>query len=600
MARMKSGPRNVLLALVIFGALFGVKIAFDQGLIPGLNQRASVVPSAVNLPQAQKVNQPTANTVAPVNMPSTTVSNTVSGPAVTWYQMAWQSQTAANFANGGPVTTKGSLMEKNGVRLNIVRQDDVEQMKALLVEAAEKMAKGRDDEGGVWVAIMGDGAPAFFASVNTTLEKIGPEYIAQGFFSCGFSRGEDKLMGPPEWKESPQLARGKTVASYIKDGDWNIMIEWANANQIPVNPDPTTYCPDALNNWAANDFLHAAALYNGNAREERPIVDLQGKRTGKKAMVTVDGVATWTPGDVNVAEGRGGLANIVSTNEYYWQMPNLVIGIKKWLEANPKTVEGFIEAATDAADQVKTRPEVLKFATSLNGVIWDEEQYPGYWLKYFSIQRVRDSQGVTVELGGSSVNNLADNLQLFGLLEGSADLYKQVYTEFGDILVEQYPQDVPNYPDVTQVVNKRFLRNVQAKRGTQMTAPDAPVFASTGKVDEISRRAWNIEFDSGQATFTPAALSQLEALYRQISVGRLTVVIEGHTDSDGDADFNMALSERRAFAVRDWIQSQAPSTFPNSRFRVRSFGETSPVAPNSTEAGKAQNRRVEIALGTTE
>jgi outer membrane protein OmpA-like peptidoglycan-associated protein len=61
----------------------------------------------------------------------------------------------------------------------------------------------------------------------------------------------------------------------------------------------------------------------------------------------------------------------------------------------------------------------------------------------------------------------------------------------------------------------------------------------------------------------------------------------------------MALSEARAFAVKTWLEKSFPVNFPSGRVRVFSHGQTNPIAPNSSEAGRAQNRRVEVVIGTT-
>src|SRR5436189_13102 len=83
------------------------------------------------------------------------------------------------------------------------------------VEAGE----AEPSAGAHFVAIMGDGAAQFFASLNPMLAKLGPEYRAEVIASAGYSRGEDKFMGLPAWKKSAESARGAYIAGYLKDGD---------------------------------------------------------------------------------------------------------------------------------------------------------------------------------------------------------------------------------------------------------------------------------------------------------------------------------------------------------------------------------------------
>ena len=70
------------------------------------------------------------------------------------------------------------------------------------------------------------------------------------------------------------------------------------------------------------------------------------------------------------------------------------------------------------------------------------------------------------------------------------------------------------------------------------------------------------------------------------------ILIEGHTDDTGSEEFNMALSERRAKAVRDYLIAQGVDA---SRLTAKWYGETQPKYPND-EANRAKNRRVELAI----
>ena len=72
-----------------------------------------------------------------------------------------------------------------------------------------------------------------------------------------------------------------------------------------------------------------------------------------------------------------------------------------------------------------------------------------------------------------------------------------------------------------------------------------------------------------------------------------TVMVSGHTDSTGSADYNLTLSKSRAKSVAAYLQGQGVKS---SRFEVLGMGSSNPIASNSDAAGRAQNRRVEIKI----
>ncbi|MDR1041367.1 MAG: OmpA family protein [Deltaproteobacteria bacterium] len=101
----------------------------------------------------------------------------------------------------------------------------------------------------------------------------------------------------------------------------------------------------------------------------------------------------------------------------------------------------------------------------------------------------------------------------------------------------------------------------------------------------------DVKFDFDKSVVKPEYRSEVEraATFLNQHPGS-TAVVEGHTDSRGNDDYNQRLSERRATAVRDYLVTQfgiAPS-----RVTSVGYGETRPIATNETDAGRAQNRRV--------
>jgi len=599
--KVKKGAK-IIMALLIVGALIGLKwLLVDSEYIFSKEVKQTVQVNTVVLPDAPKDIK--GGTVEFAGLPTADVAN-VNAPRINFEIMAWNSQMGLNLANGGPLTTKGSLMEKNNVNLSIKRQDDCNQMAANLIKFANDYKNNPSTAVGTnFVAIMGDGAPAFLSGVNAELSKLGDEYIAQIVYSCGKSNGEDQFMAPPAVKENPQVARGLVCSAFLRDGDWNIVIKWCADNGIPVNTDEKTYNPDAMNFVAANDFIDAAQKYITGYSEERAVVKTDAKtgkttKTGEKKKVTVNCSTTWTPADVMIAENKGGLVRIVSTAEYSSQMPNVVIGIKKWLQDSRKHVEGMITGIAQAGDQIKTYPEALAKAGEISAAIYKEKD-GAYWVKYYRGVTQSDAQGNMVSLGGSKVFNLSDNLELFGIGENKTNVYASVYKVFGDVVSSIYPEFVKTYPEITEVLDLSYILNVKS-RSTNLTSADKVVYNNTGALTQtVAKRAWTIEFETGSARFTSKTENTLEDLYNQLNIASgLQIEIFGHTDNTGTSDGNDALSQSRADAVKNWLQQKSNSNYPNSRFaQVKGKGQNEPIADNNTVNGKAKNRRVEIVMG---
>ena len=103
-----------------------------------------------------------------------------------------------------------------------------------------------------------------------------------------------------------------------------------------------------------------------------------------------------------------------------------------------------------------------------------------------------------------------------------------------------------------------------------------------------------ILFDFDKAELKPAARENLANLARSLmEYDGTEVLLVGHTDSVGSDDYNQALSERRAQAARSYLISMGVSPL---RVRAVGRGESEPIASNDTEEGRAQNRRVEVAI----
>lgn len=104
----------------------------------------------------------------------------------------------------------------------------------------------------------------------------------------------------------------------------------------------------------------------------------------------------------------------------------------------------------------------------------------------------------------------------------------------------------------------------------------------------------NLHFASGQATILKSSYKELAELIEYMKLKpSLRIEIAGHTDSEGDEVANLALSKKRAEAVKNYLIKKGIKA---SRLFTKGYGETRPVADNSTAVGKAKNRRTEVSV----
>ncbi len=126
---------------------------------------------------------------------------------------------------------------------------------------------------------------------------------------------------------------------------------------------------------------------------------------------------------------------------------------------------------------------------------------------------------------------------------------------------------------------------------------------SNAKIERV-REGIKITFSSGILFATNSYELQATAKENIVSLSKIlnkyqdtNVIIEGDTDSEGSEEYNQRLSERRAQAVADYTRSAGVD---GARITTVGRGETNPVASNETAEGRAQNRRVEIAIFANE
>lgn len=589
--KIEKNGKVVLVGLAVVACMFGLykytKAPKTVGLSTTIKQGDVAIPDS---PEAS------LSGTAAVKMPFPSTKTGKGGLEIVWNEMAWQGgHMNVNFANGGARTTAGSLFEQAGLDITIVRQDNCTQSCTDMVKYIHDYAKGTTKKG-FFITFMASGVPNMITGIAGACKDLGPDYAPVVFVASGKSYGEDQVIGSAEFKKNPQLLRGKVLRGVKLDGDIDVGIKFCGDNQVPVNPDATLYYRDALNlSYVGGDngtYLTAVVDYNNTAYREKRKLVINGKTTGRDTLVGIDLVATWTPGDVNAHNGRGG-ATIISTKVYASIMPAMTITCKKFIKDNSTPMENLIIALSQAGDQIRSYQDAKKYAASLNAQIWNE-QTPEYWAKYYD--------GVAVDndthLGGSMAFNLADMANIFGM-NGSRDIYKDVYNTFGTLQSKMYPKDLASFIDYSVATDKEVINSVISNHpellegkalATNYTAP-----IDDSKAQVVGSKNVTIEFETGSAAIKPISIPVLTQLTQDISTSDgLRVEVIGHTDNTGNADANQTLSESRARSVVEYITSQR---IKSERFTlVKGLGSAQPIANNNTVDGRQKNRRVQIKL----
>ncbi len=586
---------KALITILVAGSI-GTAVYF---LSPGLRTSESKKLEKLNVEDSD-VNNITTSEEMP--LPTADVSAAAaSKPLIKIAGYAWNAQSGIIVANGGPKTTSGSLMEKNGINLELIRQDWLTELRNLQMKFIDEVDKGNNfpKEGAAGIMIMGDGVPFYISSAQQAIDdKYGKgKYNLQVVGAVGLSYGEDKLIGPPSWKMNPQSMKGALISTVVGDGDWVVAVNYAFANNIKVNPDPATYDAEAVNFIACanDDYIEASKDLIKSQKEgfTIPLKEVKaGKLTGKTINKKVDGCATWTPGDKMVFDALTGFTDVISTKEFNNQMATAVIMVKQWAEKNKEVVLNVLKSSYQASNQMKQYDSWKRRAAEAVATTFNQEN-TDYWYNMFKGQK-GEKNGISYNMGGSRVFNLADANQYFGITDGT-NRYKAVYEQVSKYLAELNPagfnQNVKRIVPYEEAVNLSFLKQVE-----NIDAGKAEVADYTKKAtQQVASGEWQINFEPGRASLRPEGKDVLDQVYNlliQAETSKLELF--GHTDNTGTKEGNYSLSRARAEAVKSYLIQKG---IPSKRFqKIEGLGQDEPVGENNTDAGKAKNRRVAINL----
>ena len=154
------------------------------------------------------------------------------------------------------------------------------------------------------------------------------------------------------------------------------------------------------------------------------------------------------------------------------------------------------------------------------------------------------------------------------------------YTDSSVIKISNYLKELEKLDSINNIVPEPVIEEVVVIE-TPVVVPEVPKPTLSNTV----------LFPSNSSNFKVASLDALVTAMKEDQ--KLSISLDGFTDATASSEYNLALSKRRATAVKNYLVSKGIKA---SRITSNAHGEENPIADNTTPEGKAQNRRVSISI----
>ncbi|MCM3873982.1 MAG: phosphate ABC transporter substrate-binding/OmpA family protein [Pyrinomonadaceae bacterium] len=289
----------------------------------------------------------------------------------------------------------------------------------------------------------------------------------------------------------------------------------------------------------------------------------------------VDAAVTWEPDLSGAVTARGAEAHVlVSTAAATNIIADTLCARQDVINQAPETVRDFVRGWLDGIEMIKNDPnssyEIVAKALKL------------------------DTETVSGMLSGLKLTPYADNAQFYGLTGPKAHYETLFDTAF---VIWRKKGLVTKSVDAKGWADTRFLQAIAASYPGQKVE-EAPVVAKAPSAKDVPilHQQIQIQFTPGSDEIMAGSYLLLDKLGETMtSFGSTILRVEGNTDSTGSSTGNLTLSERRAQSVKNYIVKNFPN-IPPTRFQTIGRGSGNPIAENTTEAGRQQNRRTDIKV----
>ena len=289
----------------------------------------------------------------------------------------------------------------------------------------------------------------------------------------------------------------------------------------------------------------------------------------------VDAAVTWEPDLSGAVTARGAEAHVlVSTQAATNIIADTLCARQDVIDKAPETVRDFVRGWLDGIEMIKNNPN------------------PSYEVVARALKL--DTDTVSGMLSGLKLTPFADNAQFYGLTGAKAHYETLFDTAF---VIWRKKGLVTKSVDAKGWADTRFLQAVSSYFPGQKVE-EAPVVAKAPSEKDVPilHQQIQIQFTPGSDEIMPGSYLLLDKLGETMtSFGNTVLRIEGNTDTTGSQAVNLPLSEKRALSVKNYIVKNFPN-IPPTRFQTIGRGSSNPIAENTTEAGRQQNRRTDIKV----
>ena len=289
----------------------------------------------------------------------------------------------------------------------------------------------------------------------------------------------------------------------------------------------------------------------------------------------VDAAVTWEPDLSGAVTARGSEAHVlVSTQAATNIIADTLCARQDVIDKAPETVRDFVRGWLDGIQMIKDNPN------------------PSYEIVARALKL--DTDRVSGMLSGLKLTPFADNAQFYGLTGAKAHYDTLFDTAF---VIWRKKGLVTKSVDAKSWADTRFLQAVASYYPGQKVE-EAPVVAKAPSEKDVPilHQQIQIQFTPGSDEIMPGSYLLLDKLGETMtSFGNTVLRVEGNTDTTGSQAVNLPLSEKRALSVKNYIVKNFPN-IPPTRFQTIGRGSSNPVAENTTEAGRQQNRRTDIKV----